>query len=159
SWTIVLELPRDDSGKRRQKTVTVRGTKKEAEARRSQMINEINTGAFVEPSKMTVAEYLNRWLSEYAKQNVAGKTFERYDEIVRLHLIPALGGHRLPALKPLHIHECYSAALRSGRCDGKGGLSARTVLHHHRVLREALHQAVRWQLLARNPADAVDPPR
>jgi integrase len=38
-------------------------------------------------------------------------------------------------------------------------LSAQTVLHHHRVLRQALHQAVRWQLLMRNPADAVDPPR
>src|SRR5262249_39556137 len=109
--------------------------------------------------KMTLTDYLNRWLSEYAKHNVAPKTFERYDEIVRLHLIPALGGHRLPALRPLHIQECYSVALRSGRGDGKGGLSARTVLHHHRILREALHQAVRWQLLARNPADAVDPPR
>lgn len=40
-----------------------------------------------------------------------------------------------------------------------GGLSAQTVLHHHRVLREALQQAVRWLLLARNPADAVEPPR
>src|SRR5262249_10222726 len=50
-------------------------------------------------------------------------------------------------------------ALASGRRDGKGGLSARTVTHMHRVLREALQQAVRWQILARNPADAVKPPK
>jgi len=41
----------------------------------------------------------------------------------------------------------------------KTGLAAQTVTHHHKVLREALKQAVRWQLLAVNPADAVKPPR
>src|SRR5262249_13843682 len=50
-------------------------------------------------------------------------------------------------------------ALTSGRRDGQGGLSPRTVTHMHRVLREALQQALRWQLLARNPADAVRPPK
>lgn len=159
SWGIVADLSRDAAGKRRQKTLTVRGTKKEAEARLAQMLHELNTGTFVEPAKMSVAEYLKRWLSEYAAHNVARKTYERYDEIVRLHLIPAVGTHRLTGLKPLHIQEYYSAALRSGRCDGNGGLSPQTVLHHHRILREALQQAVRWQLLARNPADAVEPPR
>jgi len=76
-----------------------------------------------------------------------------------LHLAPALGHHQLARLSPVHIQAYYSQALVSGRRHGEGGLSARTVLHHHRVLREALQQAVRWQLLARNPADAVEPPR
>jgi integrase len=159
SWGIVADLPRDANGKRRQKTLTVRGTKKNAEARLAEMLHELNIGTFVEPAKMSVAEYLTRWLAEYAAQNVSRKTYERYDEIVRLHLSPALGTHRLTGLKPLHIQEHYGAALRGGRRDGKGGLSAQTVLHHHRVLREALQQAVRWQLVARNPADAVEPPR
>jgi integrase len=47
----------------------------------------------------------------------------------------------------------------SGRRDGKGGLSARTVGHIHRVLKQALAQAVRWEMLIRNPANAVDPPK
>src|SRR5206468_1936937 len=50
-------------------------------------------------------------------------------------------------------------ALASGRCDGTGGLSPRTVHHCHRILKQALAQAVRWQLLPWNPADAVDPPK
>jgi integrase len=49
--------------------------------------------------------------------------------------------------------------LVSGRRDGRGGLSARTVVRYHQILHAALRQAVRWQLLLRNPADAVEPPR
>lgn len=74
-------------------------------------------------------------------------------------MTPALGSIILPQLRPLAIQEYYQKALESGRKDGGGGLSAQTVLHHHRVLRLALQQAMRWQLVARNPADAVEPPR
>lgn len=119
----------------------------------------MNTGAYVEPSRITLGDYLGRWLEDYARPNVAAKTFERYSEIVRLHLIPSLGHHVLSKLQPLHIQRYYSEALASGRRDGKGGLSPQTVLHHHRVLREALQQGVKWLLLGRNPADAVEPPR
>lgn len=159
SWSIVLDLGRDPSGKRRQKWHTVHGTKRDAQRELTRLLHSLNTGEYVEPSKLTVGEYLNRWLSDYAKIRVSIRTYERYSEIVRLHLIPSLGNHLLPKLQPLHIQECNSRALESGRIDGKGGLSPQTVLHHHRVLSEALHQAVRWQLLTRNPADAVEPPR
>ena len=64
----------------------------------------------------------------------------------------------LPKLAPLHIQAFYSRALIKGRKDGKGGLSAQTVVHFHRVLHRAFDQAVKWQLLARNPTDAVEPP-
>lgn len=123
------------------------------------MLHEMNMGSFVVPSRMTVDEYLEHWLSDYAKVNVTAKTFERYEEIVKKHLVPNLGHHVLAKLQPLHNQAYYSQALQNGRRDGKGGLSAQTVLHHHRILREALQQAVKWQLLARNPADAVEPPR
>jgi integrase len=93
------------------------------------------------------------------KPSLAGKTHERYAEIVNIHLIPALGGVSLSKLQPMHIQAYYSQALEIGRRDGTGGLSARTVLHHHRVLHNALNQAVKWQLLARNPAGAVEPPK
>lgn len=65
----------------------------------------------------------------------------------------------LTKLKPAAISSAYSKALRDGRRDGTGGLSPRTVTHMHRVLKQALGQAVKWDLLARNPADAVDPPK
>lgn len=161
SWAIVIELDRDPvTGKRRQKWHTVQGTKKKAEGELARLLNDVATGGYVEPAKMTVAEYLRKWLEDYAKPKVSAKTYERYAQIVNNGLTPILGPVILPKLSPLQIQSCYSAALASGRKDGReGGLSAQTVLHHHRVLHEALRQAVKWQLLARNPADAVEPPR
>ena len=107
-----------------------------------------------------MAAYLERWLRDYCAVKVSPKTAERYTQIVRLHLTPTLGHHQLTKLRPLHIQEAYTFWLQGGRRDGEaGGLSVTTVLHHHRVLHLALRQAVRWQLLAVNPADAVQPPR
>ena len=105
-----------------------------------------------------MTEFLTKWL-EAAKTKVSAKTFERYEEIVRRHLNPAFGNLLMPKLTPIQIQTYYARSLASGRLDGSGEYPAQTVLHHHRILREALHQAVKWQLLARNPADAVDPPR
>ena len=59
----------------------------------------------------------------------------------------------------MQISAAYTKALAEGRRDGKGGLSPRTVHHMHRVLKQALAQAVGWQLLIRNPVEAVDPPK
>jgi integrase len=137
----------------------VRGVKRDAQRELARLLHSLDTGGYVEPNRLTVGEYLRLWLDDYAKANVSAKTFERYEEIVRLHLTPGLGNLLLTKLHPLHIQELYSRALETGRCDKKGGLSTQTVLHHHRVLRQALQQAVRWRLLVANPADAVKPPR
>ena len=158
SWAILLDLPRGPDGKRRRKWHTVHGTKKDAQRKRNELLHQLETGAYIEPARMTVKEYLAKWLSDYAATNVSGKTFERYSEIVRNHLEPTLGALPLPKLQPLHVQECYSGLLKSGRKNGKGGLSKRTVLHVHRLLHTALGHAVKWQLVARNVADAVQPP-
>lgn len=83
---------------------------------------------------------------------VAITTRARYEEIIRLHLKPALGDLPLKRLTPQVIQSYFSGKLASG-------LSPTTVRHHAMVLHEALHHAVRWGLLARNPCDMVDPPR
>jgi integrase len=158
SWRLVFDLDRDHTGKRRQKVVTFQGTKREADAELSRILAEIKNGGFVDPGSVTVREYLERWLKHVATKT-ATKTHERYSEIVRLGLTPYLGQVKLAKLSPIHIQSAYAEALKSGRKKGDGGLSPRTVLHYHRILSQALKQAVKWQLLARNPADAVEPPR
>ena len=70
-----------------------------------------------------------------------------------------LGRVLLTQLQPQHLQNYYSQALTKGRIDGKGGLSARTVLYHHRILSEALSHAVKMGFLVRNVAEAVDPPQ
>jgi integrase len=113
---------------------------------------------------VTVGEYLKRWLEAYAgvgldgsllhgeKRAVSPRVAERYAGIVRIHLIPHIGQHLLNKLQPLHIQECYAKILEAGR-------APRTVLQVHRVLHRALECAVKWQILGRNVADAVEPPR
>ena len=62
-------------------------------------------------------------------------------------------------LTPAIIQRYYTDKLKNGRLSGKGGLSPRTVRHHHTTLHTALESAMKWELLGRNPADAVDAPR
>jgi integrase len=159
SWGIVIDLGRDAGGKRKQKWHSISGTKREAQAELTRILHQLGEGTYIAPNKMTVSQYLKHWLENYAEQNVATKTYVRYDEICNKHLIPALGHLQVKKLQPLHIQEHYTQAMKAGRLDGKGGLSPQTVLHHHRVLSEALKQAVRWQIIVRNPAEAVEPPK
>jgi integrase len=99
--------------------------------------------------------------SEYQvmQGQVSPRTHERYSEIARKNLAPVLGGLHLAKLKPEHISKAYAVALASGNRRTGNGLSPRTVTHMHRVLREALEQAVKWNALTRNPAGLVKPPR
>lgn len=158
-WYVVLFLGRDGAGKAKYRWYRVKGSKKDAQRELSRLLASIDSGAFVEPTKTTLAEFLEYWLENYAKANTGAKTFERYSEIVRGSIIPALGHHTLTKLQPLHIQAFYTEALTKGRKDGRGGLSPTTVKHIHGVLREALGHAVKWQLVARNVADAVEAPK
>lgn len=160
SYSVIVELPRDPAtGKRRQLWRTVKGTKRQAEELLVELLHERDTGVDRPIGKMTVAAYLDRWMADYVYPSLAPKTAVSYRDIIRGHFVPALGAMDLVALRPTHIQALYSRLLRSGRVDGKGGLSARTVQRYHQVLHAALRQAVRWQLLVRNPADAVEVPR
>jgi integrase len=157
-WAIVLEIRDAESGKRKRKWHSFKGTKREAQIERSRLIAELAGGNYVETTRLTVSDFLERWI-EHMQGQVSPRSHERYAELCRKNIMPLLGGLMLTKLQPAHISQAYAKALTSGRRDGKGGLSARTVTHLHRVLREALQQALRWQLLARNPADAVKPPK
>ena len=160
SYTIVLNLGRDPAtGKLKQQWVSVKGTKKDAEKRLAELLHQLDSGTFIRPDKTTLGEFLGRWLKEYAWPNLAPRTVEGYEHIIRRHLVPALGIIPLTQLKPEHLQRYCSEKLVTGRCDSKGPLSPRTVRHHHATLHDALQSAVKWGLLSRNPADAVSPPR
>ena len=118
----------------------------------------MKSGNYIEASKQTVAEYLDEWLA-FVKPSVSLKTHERYSEILQKGVAPLLGDVTLSKLKTDRIDAAFSTALLSGRRDGKGGLSPRTVHHMRRVLIKALGQAVTWERLSRNPAQATTPPK
>jgi integrase len=158
-WAIVIDVPSQD-GKRKQRWYSFKGTQRQAEDECARRITESKNGTAVEPSRMTVAAFLEQWL-EHMQGQVSPRSHERYAEIARKNLVPLLGGLKLKGLQSVNISQAYAKALTSGRRDGSGGLSPRTVTHMHRVLREALQQALHWKppLLAYNPADTVKPPK
>jgi len=159
SYSIAISMGKDaTTGKYKYQWVSVKGTKKEAEKRLSELLHQLDNGTFIKPGKTTLTEYLERWLKEYAWPNLAPRTAEGYEHIIRRHLISSLGNMTLTALKPEHLQRYYSEKLTSGRCNGIGGVSAQTVRHHHTALHKALQTAVEWGLLSRNVADAVSPP-
>ncbi len=160
SYRIKVSLGKDQTtGKYKAYYETVRGTKADSQRRLRELLTQLDNGIFIKPAKETLADYLNRWLEDYAKPNCSPRTFESYDMIVKLHLIPHFGSIPLLSLQPQHIQKYYAKALDSGRRDGKGGLSASTVRKHHRVLFEALRYGVKHEIITRNVAEAVDPPR
>ena len=157
-WAIVLEVRDPQTGQRKRKWHSFKGTKRGAQVECARLISEMQKGAYLEPSKTTLAEYLDKWLT-HIQPRVSPRTMERYRELATKNIVPALGGVKLTKLQPIQISSAYAQALAAGRRDGKGGLSPRTVVHCHRLLRQALEQAVKWQILARNPAAAADPPK
>lgn len=152
TWSVVIELGKDATGKRRQKWVTVKGSKRGAEKRLVEILHQLDTGVYVAPGKTTVADYLVRWLVDYVHPNLSPRGYERYESIARVHIIPTLGNIQLTHLRANHIQAHYTAMLEIG-------LSPLTVKYHHTVLHKALATAIKWGLISRNVADGVDVPR
>ncbi|MBF8266154.1 MAG: putative recombinase [Dehalococcoidia bacterium] len=153
SWTIIISLGRDrQTGRYKQHWENVQGTKKEAEARLTALLHSLENGSYVKPTQLTAVEYLQQWLTNQASISIRPSTYRGYESIIRFHFTHAFSSIPLKELQPYHIQKYYSDKLA-------GGLSIRTVSHHHRLLHTALESAVKQGLLVRNIIDAVDAPK
>jgi len=141
----------DDSGKRQQISKTASG-KGRAEKLRTQILSELDKGIFAKPSKLTVGTYLEQWLKGHVASTVAPSTFESYAYIVKKYLLPARGSLKLCNLNPQHLQRFYADKLQQG-------LSPRSVQLMHITLHKALKNAMKTNLISRNPIDLVDPPK
>jgi len=154
SWRVKFDVP--GSGRRKTHYHTVRGTRRDAERELARLIAAADTGSVVDPSRTTLADYLQNWLDN--AHNLAGKTRERYGQLVKHQIIPHLGALSLQRLRPIDISHWHSKLLRAGGYDGEP-LAARTVRDAHRVLHAALEHALEVELVARNVAHAISPPK
>jgi integrase len=152
TWQVRIFLGRDINGKTRFFNQTVKGKRKDAERLETKKKSEIDTGIFVEHSKITVDQYLNKWFDVAAKPRLRARTFEDYADYMKRYVRPMIGGKCLASIKPLHLQHLYTTMLENG-------LSGRTVRYAHAVLSSALKQAVKWQLIHANPASMVDLPK
>jgi integrase len=154
SWRIKYDLP--DTTKRQTRYVTIRGKRRDAERELARLISAVHDGTNVEPSRVTVADYLRSWLS--GAHGLSGKTHERYCGLAEQQIIPHVGALALQKLRPAHVADWHQKLLTSGGKDGRP-LSPRTVGYAHRLLHRALKRALKSELVARNVAHAIEPPK
>lgn len=157
SWSIVFDLPRDANGRRRQKRITTRGTRRDAEMKAAQILQELSSGNYPLAKKQTLAVYLDRWL-ELRRQSLAPSTWRRYGDYVESHKRD-LGELFLTDLTPLAIEGAISKWGMKEAYRRRRNVSPRTVRHCFDTLKSALRQAVKWGLLTKNPCDSVSRPK
>lgn len=154
SWVIVIELGRVD-GKRRRMTRAVKGTKKQAEAEMHRLVTQLGLGVNPGSDKLTVGEHLDNWLKmrelEIAQGTLAQRTYDSYEETVRLHLKPELGRFTLTKLAPQNIDDFKNLKLETH--------SARSVSYWMGILNQALKYAVDMRKIPVNPANTVKRPK
>src|SRR5436190_17080739 len=157
SWRLKFEGERDpQTGERKTRYVTVKGTKKDAERELTRMLAELDTGTAVAPDKVTVGEYVSAWIANHA--GLAPKTRERYGQLADKQIIPHLGATLLQKLRPQHVANWHAVLRERGGTKG-GPLSARTVRDCNALLRTILQAAARLEVIGRNVALSVRPPK
>ncbi|MGE0470738.1 MAG: tyrosine-type recombinase/integrase [Nitrospira sp.] len=150
SWTIVLDVgrkidPVTGKSKRVQTWKTVQGTKKEAQAELSTMLHNLARGQVITPSKMTLADWLEEWITSAIQPHKRLRTYETYRSVIDKHLKPVLGQYRLADLRASHLQSYYQGST----------LSSTTLQQHHTILHSSLQAAVMQDFLPRNPAALV----
>jgi integrase len=159
-YTVVVELDRDPiTGKRRQKWHSGYRTKRDAERALSEIVASVHSGTYLEPTKQTLSEYTREWLAAI-KPTIRPSTHYSYSRNLQLHVLPQLGSVQLRRIDAGMLNSLYASLLAEGRKDyAGGGLSPRSVRYIHALVHRAFRDAVKWGRLARNPADAADPPK
>lgn len=172
-WRIVFDQGKDPTtGKRRQTTRRGFRTKAEATKEMNRIASRVDEGTYVIPSPITFGEYLLRvWLPKKQPKKAAVQsgrgnrgrvgvgTWATYKGDIEAYIIPHMGGIDVGAVTASHIDGLYNALEESGKRRAEGGLSAKTLANLHGVIHLAFADAVEMGLIARNPADLVEPPR
>ena len=140
---IRVYLGRDhETNKRKYHNRTIHGPMREAQAYLTRRLRERDLCRDLEGAKITLNEYLDRWLETAVKPRVREKTCQDYEGMLRRYVRPSLGERLLMALRPLDLQTTYQQMMQRG----------------HAVLRTAMRQAVSWRLLLECPADGVKLP-
>ena len=151
-WLVRVYLGRNRETRRRTyHNRTIYGSLRHAQAYLTRRLHERDLSRGVEGLQVTVDEFLDHWLKTAVKPKVRGKTYSDYAAMLRRYIRPSIGARMLASLSPLDIQAAYQIMV-----DRK--LSARTIRYAHAVLRAAIRQAIRWQLLVTDPTQGVQLP-
>ena len=150
NWTAYWDTV-DETSTRKQRTKGGFPTQKAAQRHLATVIVRVADGSYVEPSKLTLGEYLTtEWLPA-VESTLRPLSRQRYANVIRLYVVPRIGGVRLQSLSPAHLNALYADLERDG-------LSVSTRRLVHAVVGRALRDAERWGRVPRNVARMADPP-
>jgi integrase len=152
TWVVRIFQGRDENGKRRYVNKTIHGTKKNAEKYLTAKLRDKDLGINIEPASESLDKYLDKWLGTSVKPRVRPRTYDDYVALLTRYVREPLGAMKLADVRPIDIQRLYQTMQERG-------LSPRVIRYTHAVLSSALKQAVKWDMLHRNPASAVDLPR
>jgi len=141
-----------ENGKR--KRITLYGeTRNDVHEKLTDYLHKQQKGEVIPSGKKTVGEFLDQWLEDVVKPSLRPRTYNSYEEAVRLHIKPGLGNVRLSKLSGQHVQRFLNQlAQKDSATVKKQKLSARTVSYNRTVLRMALTVAEEWRLIPYNPA-------
>lgn len=137
------------------------GTRRQAESRLNEILGEISTNTFVDPSKMTFETFLDNWLTNCPEISATSGTFEWYKGVVNNHIKKdPIGKIPMHKLTSFEIQHYVTRTLKKKRVDGKPGtLSPSTVKNHLGLIKTALKTACIWKVIRENPAEYVQSPK
>ncbi|AFQ46419.1 tyrosine-type recombinase/integrase [Desulfosporosinus meridiei] len=157
-WTAQVITGYDNLGKPKRKTVYGKGRQEVAEKLKT-LLHEIQTGSYVQPTKVIFGDWLLKWLKAYKEPNVKPETYVDYIDLANKHILPRLGDIPLQSIDSITIQEFYNYKGKFGRLDGKpGGLSPRRLHMMHQLINGALMKAVKGRMIRFNPADDIELP-
>lgn len=158
TWEVRVSLGWDEQTKQyRRASTTVRGSRADAERRSRELAMQRDHGVFVDPSRLTVQEYLTDWVNAREAQGLKPSTIQGYRGVCQRYVYPSIGSLPLQKLTPIHMDRLYSHLRKVG--SGRGPVSERTLLSVHRILNAAFVRAVKMRQLTNNPCAAVETPR
>jgi hypothetical protein len=135
-WYVVVDVGTDAGGRRQQKWHGGFWTRKEAEIARAKLVDDLHTGSYVMPDRLTFREWIrDSWLP-MTEARVKPSTFHSYKRNLEVHVLPVIGSRPIQQLTPLMLNALYARLQSEGR--GHGPLSAKTVRYIHTTIHKAL---------------------
>src|SRR5215831_9493360 len=150
-WAIVLDHHDPVTGERKRRWHSFGGSKRQAQVRCAELVAELQSGTLIDPNKITITEFLDRFDRDWAALHVTARSRDRY-RFALDHVRRHLGDRMLQKVQPADIAALYASLTRKG-------LAPRTTRMVHTALHRALGQAKNWGILRDNPADIAKPPK
>lgn len=151
-WQVTID-GKSKEGKRTRHKKVIYGTQEEAKRYEKEKSEQKDrAGGILEPNKITVKDFMEKWISEVKAQQVKENTLESYRWINKLYINERLGSIQVSKLNAMQVQDLYTWMTEKK-------LSSRTIRYAHNVLSQALKQAVRWNIMLYNPAELAVLPK